>query len=78
MYMLFDYIIFKYFVISLAIGLFFVYVVDTPKRVVFITPNVDNLDKVTYKDSSDKCFKYMASEVKCPSNSKKIEPLELQ
>lgn len=78
MYMLFDYINLKYFIFSLAVGLFFVYVVDTPKRVIFITPNVDNLDKVTYKDSSDKCFKYHASEVKCPTNSKKIEPLELQ
>ena len=76
--MLFDYINLKYFILSLAIGLFCVYVIDTPKRVIFITPNVDNLDKVTYKDSSDKCFKYQASEVKCPANSKKIEPLELQ
>jgi hypothetical protein len=78
MYMLFDYINFKFFLISLAVGLFFVYIVDTPKKVIFITPNIDNVDKVLYKDNSDKCFKYEATEVTCPSNPKKIEPLELQ
>jgi hypothetical protein len=78
MYMLFDYINFKFFLLSLAVGLFFVYIVDTPKKVIYITPNIDNVDKVLYKDNSDKCYKYEANEVTCPSNSKKIEPLELQ
>jgi len=78
MYMLFDYINFKFFLLSLAVGLFFVYIVDTPKKVIYITPNIDNVDKVLYKDNSDNCYKYEANEVTCPSNPKKIEPLELQ
>jgi hypothetical protein len=76
--MFFDYINSKFFLISLAVGLFFVYIVDTPKKVIFITPNIDNVDKVLYKDNSDNCFKYEPTEVTCPSNPKKIEPLVLQ
>ena len=76
--MLFDYINFKFFLLSLAVGLFFVYIVDTQKKVIYITPNIDNVDKVLYKDNSDKCYKYEANEITCPSNPKKIEPLELQ
>jgi|TARA_B110000967_G_C18893245_1_gene568829 hypothetical protein len=76
--MLFDYINFKFFLISLAVGLFFVYILDTPKKVIYITPNIDNMNKVLYKDNTDNCFKYEAVEMKCPSNSKKIEPLVLQ
>ncbi len=78
MYMLFDYINFKFFLISVAVGLFFVYILDTPKKVIYITPVIDNMNKVLYKDKTDNCFKYEAVEMKCPSNSKKIEPLVLQ
>ena len=65
--MLFDYINFKYFIISLAVGLFFVYIVDVPKRVIYISPNIDNVNKIVYKD------KYQATQVTCPSNKDKIE-----
>tara|TARA_Y100000992_G_C21020052_1_gene375293 strand:+ start:388 stop:624 length:237 start_codon:yes stop_codon:yes gene_type:complete len=71
--MLFDYINFKYFIISLAVGLFFVYIVDVPKRVIYISPNIDNVNKIVYKDKSDSCFKYQATQVTCPSNKDKIE-----
>lgn len=76
--MLFDYINFKLFLLSLTIGLFFVYIIDVPKRVIYIKPNVDNVDKVMYKDSSDSCFRYVGHQVTCPVDKSKIENVKLQ
>lgn len=76
--MLFDYINFKIFLISLAVGLFFVYIIDVPKKVIYLSPNIDNIDKVNYKDDSDNCYKYKAIQVKCPSNPSKIEKVKIQ
>ena len=76
--MLFDYINFKLFLLSLTIGLFFVYIIDVPKRVIYIKPNVDNVDKVMYKDSSDSCFRYVSHQVTCPTDKSKIENVKLQ
>tara|TARA_Y100000992_G_scaffold285937_1_gene237359 strand:- start:105 stop:335 length:231 start_codon:yes stop_codon:yes gene_type:complete len=76
--MLFDYINFKFFLISLAVGLFFVYVIDVPKKVIYLSPNIDNVEKVVYKDSSDNCYKYKALEIKCPSNPSEIEKVKIQ
>jgi len=76
--MLFDYINFKFFLISLSIGLFFVYIIDVPKKVIYLSPTIDNVEKVIYKDNSDNCYKYKPLEVKCPSNPDKIEKVKLQ
>lgn len=76
--MIFDYIDFKIFLISLALGLFFVYISDVPKRVIYLSPNIDNVDKVIYKDKSDSCFKYNVKQVTCPSDKSKIESVKLQ
>lgn len=76
--MIFDYIDLKIFLISLAVGLFFVYISDVPKRVIYLSPNIDNVEKVIYKDKSDSCFKYNITQVTCPSDKSKIENVKLQ
>lgn len=58
----------RYFIVSLALGLFYVYLSeDKPILVVYPTP--DNLDRVQYQKSSGDCFSYDLKEVTCPKDS---------
>lgn len=55
--------------ISLAIGLFFVYIYQSEKRVVYVYPKPDNVDYIQYKDATGTCFQAKQTEVKCPADS---------
>ena len=67
--MLFNYFNLKYFLISFAIGIFYIYITDDYKKVVIIYPTPDNIDKYTFVDKSNKCFNYKLKESKCKSKS---------
>jgi hypothetical protein len=68
-----------YFLVSLAIGMFLVYITTPPPEVIIEYPTPDNAGKVIYKDSSnsvrdgeDGCYTYMAKQVSCPTNEEDI------
>lgn len=65
--MFFQYFDFKYFLISFAIGLLYIYITNEYKKVIVLYPNPHNLNKYTYKDKADNCFKYELEKTKCPS-----------
>ena len=44
------------FIISLAIGIFLVYVSNPRPSVIYVYPTPDNLDQMQYKDQSGTCF----------------------
>lgn len=68
-----------YFILALAIGLFFVYITnDHVPDVVILYPTPENAGKVVYKDSGDVCYKYEKEEVKCPDNKSKIKQMPVQ
>jgi len=69
---MFKYISLPIFIISLAFGLFFVYVYGEDMKTIYIYPTPDNINQVLYKDGADNCFKYDAVEVKCTSDAKNI------
>lgn len=68
-----QFIDFRYFLISLAIGLFFVYLTQYDKQKIVIMPNPDNVGRVQYQDKADNCFSYDIDEVPCKGNEKKYE-----
>jgi hypothetical protein len=64
---LFKYINIPLFIISLAIGLFFVYVTMPDLRKIYVYPTPDNVDFIQYRDRSDACFDIKEKEVACPT-----------
>jgi hypothetical protein len=76
--MLKNFINFPLFLLSLAIGLLFVYLTEAPKRVIYVYPNPSNVDKFRYKDDANNCFKYIQTSVECPSDSKDITEVPIQ
>ena len=63
-----KYINIPVFIISLALGLFFVYVYQADKRVIYVYPKPDNVDYIQYKDATGTCFNIKQSEIKCPAD----------
>lgn len=63
------------FLISLAFGLFFVYIYGDDVKPVYIYPTPDNITEVLYKDNADNCFTYEPIEVKC-TNDAKTTPMQ--
>ena len=60
------------FIIAFLISIFVVYMFHPEPTIVYKYPNPINVDSVTYQNDDNTCYKYEASEVKCPSDPKLI------
>ncbi len=60
------------FILSLCLGVFFVYLTIPNPEVILVYPNPDNADKLQFKDDAGVCHKFIPREVKCPSDKSKI------
>jgi len=70
--MLSKYFSFPFFIVSLAIGLLFVYLSVPSPTVIYVYPTPDNVNDIEYKHKSGSCFKFDAQEVSCSSDAKTI------
>ena len=66
------------FLFSLALGLFVVYITMPPTQVIYVYPNPDNENKISYKDKADNCFHFTSKEVECPNDVSKIRSYDIQ
>jgi len=76
--MILDYISFPLFFISLAIGLFFIYIWGPEMKTIYIYPSPENVEKILFKDNADNCFYLKPTEVNCPSDLSKISTVPIQ
>jgi hypothetical protein len=76
--MLLNYISIPVFLISFAIGLFFVYILGPEMKTVFIYPTPENVDKVLFKDKADNCFSFKQEIIECPKDESLISKVPMQ
>ena len=63
---------FPTFILSLAVGLFFVYISAPKSNVIYVYPTPDNINKIQYKDKGGTCHQFSTVEVACPKDKSKI------
>ena len=78
MYMFLKYISIKVFIASLCLGLLFAYLSAPTPTVIHVYPTPDNVDQLEYVDKANNCFKFSATEVKCPSDRGSIKSIPIQ
>lgn len=76
--MFFRYISLPVFLVSFAIGLFFVYMLGPEMKTIYVYPTPENADKVLFKDKADNCFHFEEETVHCPSDKTKIQNIPVQ
>ena len=74
----FKFIIVKFFLISLIIGLFAVYITLPDMRIIKVFPTPDNASILQYKDQTDTCFSLKQTEVNCPLDENDITKIPIQ
>jgi hypothetical protein len=68
----------RLFLISLSVGLFLSYISTPPLQVIYVYPNPDNENKLSFKDKADNCYRFKSKEVDCPSDVSKIRSYNIQ
>ncbi len=66
------------FIVSLAVGLFFVYITNPEPEIIYIYPTPENLNKVQYQDKANNCYDFHQTEVSCPNDPNKIKIVPIQ
>lgn len=66
------------FLISLALGLFFVYVIESPQKEIYVFPTPENINKLQYKDKAGNFFEFTHEEMECPMEENMIEKYIVQ
>ncbi len=76
--MIFRYISLPIFIISFAIGLFFIYVLGPEVKTIYIYPTPESVNKVLFKDKAENCFYFDEEIVDCPKDETQISSVPIQ
>tara|TARA_Y100000780_G_C13694333_1_gene420833 strand:+ start:8505 stop:8720 length:216 start_codon:yes stop_codon:yes gene_type:complete len=68
-----KYISIPIFIVSFAIGLFFVYTTTSENKEIFVFPNPDNIGKIQYVDKADNCFEFEKEKTICSGKERLYE-----
>jgi len=76
--MFFNYISLPVFLVSFAIGLFFIYVLGPEMKKIYIYPSPETINKVLFKDKANNCFYFEEEIVECPKEESLISKIPIQ
>lgn len=76
--MIHKYISVPIFILSLTLGLFFVYIIGPEEKIIYVYPSPSNYSKYQYRDNADQCFEYVPQITKCPINPLSIKTFPAQ
>jgi hypothetical protein len=66
------------FIISFAIGMFFVYIMGVEPKIIHIYPSPETINKYILQDKANNCFVYEKEQLSCPEDDDDIEQIPLQ
>lgn len=66
----------KIFLLSFILGITYIYLNDTKKKIV-VYPTLSNKDNIEFKDKADNCFEFEFDKIQCPNNSKNIKNIPI-
>lgn len=78
MFNLSKYVNIPVFIVSFAVGIFFVYTTLGDTRTIYIYPTPENTELMLYRDKASQCFAFEQKLVKCPSNPMDIAKIPTQ
>ena len=76
--MILNYISLPVFLISFAVGIFFIYILGPEMKTIMVYPTPENVDKILFKDKADNCFSFEETEVECPVDESLISQIPIQ
>jgi hypothetical protein len=76
--MILNYISLPIFLISFAIGLFFIYLIGPEIKTIYIYPSPENVNKILFKDKANNCFYFEPEIVECPKDENMISKIPIQ
>ena len=76
--MLLNYISIPIFLISFAIGLFFVYILGPEIKTIYIYPTHENVNKILFRDKASNCFTFEEQVLECPKDDTLISSIPIQ
>jgi len=76
--MLLNYISFPIFIIGMAIGFLFVYILGPEIKQISIYPSPETVGKILFKDKADNCFYFDQVETECPADTTLISEIPIQ
>ena len=74
----FNFIDARFFVLSLIVGLFAVYISMPDLSTVYVYPTPENVSLLQYKDKTGTCFSFSQEEVTCPTDPNDISKVPVQ
>ena len=76
--MISKYINIPIFILSFAVGIFFVYITTNADRKIFVYPTHENYAKLQYRDATGNCFSINEKQVSCPTDPNAISKIPAQ
>jgi hypothetical protein len=66
------------FIVSLAFGIFAVYITAPTQRKIIVYPTPENVQVLQFRDKTNTCFSPKQTQVTCPKNESEIARMPIQ